>query len=150
HTLAQDARGWDARRIATFWGRPLEEIEAILNPRPPVRFDTEDNGANLDPVPQGRQSFRDAYRDTVMIFARESVGIQYLNAAYHARCEGWSEEEAEMEAMYRRFWRRCVHTRDWPLFTELDWDDENLRVAVGCCVYDDARHAVAIQPAPES
>jgi hypothetical protein len=50
YTLMLDAAGWDAGDIADFLGRPTEDIEAILDPRPcPRRFTKwEDGGCLID------------------------------------------------------------------------------------------------------
>jgi hypothetical protein len=147
YALAQDCRGWDAGRIAAFWGRPVAEIGRILNPRPPVRFDTETNGAGLFGSAAVQRAVRDAYRDQVEAMIGRSLFWCYLNAAYHAHSEGWPDVRAEMEALSKRESRRWHAGDGEPLYARIEWQDRTLGVALYCCAMSDKRAALGIEPA---
>jgi hypothetical protein len=148
YTLLLDCRGWEPGRIADFLGRTPREIGLILDPRPPVRFDTAQNGAGLvEPWETQRQLEQD-YRDEVTARIAWLHHFAYLHAMHHAECEGWPEAGAEMEAMARRAYH-LVRRVGSPVLTA-GWGEEQLLFALSCCADDDALAAVGQRPARDS
>jgi hypothetical protein len=144
HTLYLDAIGWDAGRIADFWMVPVEKVAAILNPTPPERFDTPENGAVwLSPLAQSR------YSETVEGIVAGILWVQCLSAAWVAEQEGRPDARPRIEALARHHERRSRRREERHLF-DLDWPEEADGVIAYCCAGSDARAALGIEePQPD-
>ena len=137
-TILLDAAGWDVETISEFLGHPTEDIEAILDPRPPVRFDTIFNGRDL---PIDHERYRAAVEDDI-----ESILAKaYQGALHNCEADGFGHVAPILEASIRRY--RCRHAafedRFEPRIRLLASDDARDK-AVFCCVTWDMRNALRI------
>jgi hypothetical protein len=142
YTLTMDCLGWEPERIGEFWGRPLVEIELILRPRPPIRFGSVSEGAEL--FGKGQQRVEQSYRAQVESDTLAVLGIIYDQAAYNARCEGWDDAQADIEAAGRLNNRRLMRLGRDHLF-EIPWADSHLGSALWCCAISDMRAGLGIE-----
>ena len=103
YVLMFTAAGWTPAAIAERLARPLGEVEAILNPQPPVRFNTAANGLALDCY---TEDLADRYESQVAADIEGSLARAYEKAVRHCEADGFGEHKAALEAGHRRHQRR--------------------------------------------
>jgi hypothetical protein len=147
-TVMLAAAGWDVDRIADFLGRPPEDIEAILDPRLPVRFDTEMNGQWMFSEGTGQaqiQRMAEYYADNVTYRIEQWLEEACRRARWTCKWEGFGHVAPILEAQGRqhvRRWKAAKQRGIWPFlgFTGALRTDG----AFWWCTILDARHAVRI------
>jgi len=151
YTLAFDAQGWQPDRIANFLGMPARDIELILNPRPPVRFDTELNGARLLRDHRHQRLYQQFYTDTITEILTGWTWTTCGKAQGIAEREGWPDVASEMGARSRAAGRQRERLEGKILLSqESPWADDVLLGHAGwCCALTDARIAAGIEPVQE-
>ncbi len=146
YTVFFDARGWEPARTAELFGVPPREVELILTPEPPVRFDTHLNGAGLVKAPQEQRQLQRYYADDIARLHHRWLSSAYRSAAYHAAGrEACPELEPGLKALSRQHDRQWDRLRDRTLFNS-PWADTWLVQPLWCCSLTDARAAVGIEP----
>ncbi len=144
-----DAAGWTAEAIADSMGRPAHEVDLILHPFPPARFDHERNGSDLfRPVPFRREVQR-SYRNEVARLHALWLGSAYLMAAYNAKREGFPELTSGLGATGRHHLKAATRQKGTPSLFELEWDDQHHQRVAWCCAGSDARAGMGIDLAEE-
>jgi hypothetical protein len=148
-TVALNLLGWDVDRIAPVMGWSEDEVEKILQPAPPVRFNTEVNGADMGDGLfgnglRGCRTFRRLYTDMVQEVILGAQRVIHERASYAAWLEGWPEVEKEAEVLARNFGRQSQR-----LFEKNRWALSALPDGYWCatyvCALSDARAGLGIE-----
>jgi hypothetical protein len=150
YTYLLHLSGWPEADIAEFLGAPAEEVSLILNPRPPRRFHTPEEGAGqFDPEIETHFGLMVEHYVNRML-ARILGGYDWQSGAL----AGWEEDEfadirAEALGLGRHFASLCPEGKVDELFdTLVDLaEDVDLSVALDFCALFDARAALGIEPA---
>jgi hypothetical protein len=145
YTVLLDSRGWQQTQIAEFFNQPIAEVEAILLPMPPSRFEFEADGRGVFEPKEAQPIIERHYHNTVQAVIAGILSTVYGSACYGAECEGWPDTKTEMEAMQRRWSSRCKRLdEDGEQIFDLEWEHDS-GVALFCCALTDARIALGIE-----
>jgi hypothetical protein len=136
---------WDAERIAEFLGADPREVRLILNPTPPVRFDSPRTGSEIVAAFADPKEFILAYEEEVqgrihgilwaLLFRIYEVDPRIAAAA------------AELRDRAPRF-KELADKQKYALDRLHMLTPEEIGTA-GCCVLTDARAALGIEPPKE-
>ena len=145
YVVVLDAAGWGPQRIAEFLGVSLEDdVQPILNPRPPVREVADFTAVSAKP-----ELLAKAYREVMGHFIHLWLEESYAMAASTADAEGFPELKAKLAE------RRLYHgTKAAQLRASVcpRADAEAYRqrsLCVDCCAVEDARLALGIEKDPD-
>jgi Protein of unknown function (DUF3102) len=103
YTLMLDAAGWSVPDIAQFIGQPVIAIEAILDPKPPLRFDSYENGLFIDADVAFLANW---YNDDVYRNIDGMLANSYKHAVNACGPNGFCSVRPILEAGHRRHHRR--------------------------------------------
>lgn len=144
YTLLHDAMGWSVEQIADFWGVTAAEVSRILSPAPPVRFDTDQNGAELADSEEELELLRQVYAETVQETIAGMLRVTYWHAAHAADREPeFRHLKGEMEALERFHRRQAKRLDGYGFFT--GGAGEQFGSTLWCCCLTDARAALGIE-----
>jgi hypothetical protein len=150
-TMMFDAAGWEADEIADFLGRPVEDVEAILDPPLPVprrNFDVWPDGDCLidSDEPGARGVVAALYADGVMYMIDGWLEKACLYARIRCKIDGFDHVEPILRDRERRYRRRQegAERRGLGPFPFLKGRALQASAALHCCVTRDARHAMRI------
>jgi hypothetical protein len=160
YTLMLDAADWEPGDIADFLGRPIEDIEAILDPKPyPRMFTVWQDGGHLI-GDEDEATAPDHYRDCVMYVVDGWLEQACQIAGFKCERDGFGDVEPILRAWERRYRRRREAAEQRGISTCPYWyadvkPAKNLpldregsgfaaSLALRRCVIEDARHAVRI------
>ena len=143
YVLLLDAAGWTSAKIAEALGVSIDQVAAILNPRPP-RYHFGD-------FPE---IFKLSYVAAVSSWIGWHLERAYSKAVFFAARDGFSHLvpilEASVEAKYAALAARCRGLDGWLMelsasLAPADADRANWSASVKCCAADDMREALGIQ-----
>jgi len=144
-TVLRAAAGWTADDIADFLGMPVEEVEAVLNPVPPTRFDSEENGRGLLRDDSAAFAvFVERYHATVQEHVSHMLRVNYLVAAVLAKGPPRPEDiQKYLEARTEYYEQRQDQWAAQSLY-RFPSADEEFDLCALCCAHADARTALGI------
>jgi hypothetical protein len=148
YTLLLDLRGSSVEDIAAALNMPQADVNAVLHPMPPRRFNTIFNCAGVWPTPAEETTAYQAYQSSVAYWVASILGTVWAHVEYTAKQHGGFETAEEARVFARRSQRQAEAHARRGLYS-LPWEDEKEGVAFTCCALDDARAALGIEPAQD-
>jgi hypothetical protein len=144
--LMLDAVGWDVEEIASFLVRPIEDVQAILEPRLPTRFDSWENGLWLLDKSKAPSQLVSAYQALAEYKVELWMELACDSAQWRCSHEGFplAVPVLAAEARRHRRLREAAHRLMPGLYTPLVADPEVDSALWACASYYDARHAVRL------
>src|SRR5262249_9746603 len=143
YAVLLDATGRAAQDIADSMGRPVGEVQLLLDPRAPVRFDTELYGLEVFGTDAPDLGFMAGYADTVIEGIAGSLAHVYRSAAdAAAQGEQFEDVAGEMTALARYHQRRAARYGARSLWRLLPGSRDSNRAAWWCCAWSDQRAAL--------
>jgi hypothetical protein len=149
--VLMDAADWTPEDMADFMGMPVRDVQLVLQPDPPMRFDTPHNGDGIVPLNgtpgcwKRAQRMHRLYRDTTDAIVARILWTVYLQAAYHAKRQGNLDLAGRLENMSRHHAKRAARLQEAEDVMLRGEDQED----IGClwqCAFSDARAALGIEP----
>jgi hypothetical protein len=143
-TVLLTAQGWQPAAIAESMSIPVLEIERILIPEPPVRFDTAINGLDMFRPAEAHRSFVQHYHATVREITSNMLGMIYHQAVFGAEREGLPEEIGQEMSVLEKYHKTRGRGPGKETIWQMSFKNPNHRAIAWCCALSDARTGLGI------